>query len=221
MKTLTVFVLALAFLVPSTVVFAEDAPATTTPPGTAMEKLRAKGNEAIDERIAKLNAVFVRIDTIKNLRPADKTALKAKLSEQIKAMNDLKAKIAADTTYAAVKADVQSITKSYRIYAVVVPKATIIAAADRILSVYTSLGMRVAALRATAGASNTEMTVRAIELQGRLETVRNSANEAKTTVENLAPDLGVLELFNANKQTVLDARAKLQAAQNQLGTIRA
>src|SRR5260221_6677463 len=114
-----------------TPVFAIDAtpPATTRGAAKAlaaqedkMARLKTRAENEIDRRVAGLTKLIDRINGIQRLSADQKTTLVSQLQAEISALNSLKAKIASDTDIATLRTDVQSIVKSYRIYALFIPK---------------------------------------------------------------------------------------------------
>src|SRR6185436_1872535 len=100
-------------------------------PGAHMAQAKAKADQEITRRIDSLNKAISRLGEMKHLSDADKATLTATAQANITTLTNLKAKIDADTDLATLKADIQSITKAYRIYRLVLPRIHIDGASDR------------------------------------------------------------------------------------------
>src|SRR3989338_4360281 len=108
----------------------------------------------------------------------------AKLEEAKAKLETMRAKIAADTDLETLKADQRSIAESYRIFALIMPQAAILVAADRIKVIADNL----------------------ITIGGKLE---SRINEAK----NSGKDVASLELLLADyKAEIANAISKADAA---------
>ena len=118
---------------------------TTTPTATAtsraakaaanMQKMIQRSDTAITQRITSLNALVTRVNAMQKLSDTEKSTLATSLQGEVTQLTTLKATIDADTVAATLKTDMQSITKSYRIYMLVLPQASIAAASDRVLTI--------------------------------------------------------------------------------------
>ncbi len=187
---------------------------------------KSKANLEIDRRVTGLTKLIVRIQEMKKINDSEKSSLTGIVQNEINSLNSLKAKIAADTDVAALKADVQSITKSYRIYALVIPQATIMAAADRILGTVSSTNELVIKIQAriteaqTAGTDVSSLQATLADLTAKLADANTQAQTAITQVSGLVPDEGDQAKFDANKQVLKDAREKIRTAHQDLQTAR-
>ncbi|MDE2312063.1 MAG: hypothetical protein KGJ93_03195 [Patescibacteria group bacterium] len=183
---------------------------------------RIRANTQIQARITKLDAVQVRINQMSRVSTEQKTMLNAAIQAAISDMTNLQAKINADTDNATLKADIQSITKSYRIYVLVLPQANIMAAADRTLNVSgllndlsAKLQTRIAAAQ-TAGQSTASLSASLSEMNAKTADAQVQANAAISEVANLKPDNGDKTVFQSNLSTLKDARAKIRTAMQDL-----
>jgi hypothetical protein len=191
-----------------------------------MEARKARAPADIDRRIASLTKLETRINAMVRVSDATKASLKATIDAQIKVLTDLKAKIAADTDEATLKADMQSITKAYRIYMLVMPQGTILAAADRVsttVDLMTTLDTKLDARisdAATAGKDVSALTSASIDLKAKLEIAKTDAASAVTLSASLKPDNGDATIMASNKKAMEDARAKIKSAQDALKAAR-
>ena len=88
----------------------------------------------ITNRINALNALETRVNAMQKLSSTEKSSLSSQIQSQITTMTALQSQIAtdeSDNNTSSLKTDIQSITKAYRIYALILPQGTIAAAADR------------------------------------------------------------------------------------------
>ncbi len=184
-----------------------------------LDRLKEKANREIDRRIAGLNRLIDLVNRIKRLTDSQKTDLTTQVQNQITSLQTLKTKIAADTDIATLRADVQSIVKDYRIYALFIPKIYIIANADRLLDianemtqVAAKLQIRIDAAKAV-GNDTGEMQKLLTDYTAKVADAKSQAQNAINTVLPLTPDG-----YPGNKTTLMSARTMLQAARASLRT---
>lgn len=192
------------------------------------EKLNARladakdrADQEITRRIDTLNQLKARVAGMKRIGATDQTELQASLAAQISAMNTLSAQIEADDATSSLKSDIQSITASYRIYALVVPQAAIIAAADRVLGIVVTMQDLSTKLHARVdGAGSAALTSTLSEYDTKVADARIQANAAVSEVSSLKPDNGDDTVKASNAAALRDARAKIQIAQQDLTVAR-
>lgn len=196
----------------------DDRRASTTE--AQMEKGIERGGNMINQRIDSLNKLLNRIQAMKHISDADKTSLSASIQAEITALNDLKTKISTGTSTMSIKADINSITKSYRIYALVEPQAQIIAAADRVLGIVDQLaiikGKVDARLASSSQASSTDVTAALSDFASQINTASAQAKAAIASVTSLKPDNGDTAIAASNKAALVTARGQVVAAQKAL-----
>lgn len=180
----------------------------------------------IDRRVTSLQNLSTRIDAMKRVSDTGKTALKATIAEQVTVLTTLKAKIIADTDPVVLKEDVASITKSYRIYALVLPQTTILAGADRVLTTVdlmttlgTKLETRIAEAK-TAGKDVTVLETAYAEFKTHIASATTDAQSAISLVSGLKPDNGDTTIAASNKKALTDARAKIRSAEEHIKAAR-
>lgn len=187
---------------------------------------RAKGHahDEIERRIDALNRISLRIDDAKRISIDDKASLVASIEAQIDALNDLKAKIEADDTTDELRADIQSITKSHRVFALVLPQTAITAAADRVLTVAGQMETFSAKLEARIDAATDvdtdELNDKLADYDAKVADAKVKANAAIDIVDDLDADEGDSAALSANVSALKDARAKIVAAQADLKAAR-
>ncbi|MDB5237161.1 MAG: hypothetical protein JWL88_263 [Parcubacteria group bacterium] len=202
---------------------------TTRPKPAGMgdgTKVRAHSDTEIDARIGALTKMIARLGDAKRLSTDAKASLTTELNTQISALTSLKGQIGTDAT-TSLKADAQSITKSFRIYALVLPQAAINAAADRIMTIAADMqtlsgkiGARITAAQ-TAGADVTAAVAAHADFDAKVADAKIQAQVAVTEVANLAVDAGDATKLAANTAALKDAKTKLDAAQADLKAARA
>lgn len=180
---------------------------------------KSKADKEIERRIKALNELNTRIQAMKKVTATQKSNLASSIQSQISTLNTLKAKIDADTDLATLKTDVQSITKSYRIFALVIPQGAEIAAADRALTLAdqmttlgTKLQTRISGAK-TAGKDVTSLQKSLDDYNAKITDAKTQAQKAIDEISALTPDNGDKAKMEANTKAMKDAKAKIQAAQ--------
>lgn len=102
----------------------------------AQKKISLKKDNSIkeiDRRVESMNKLIEKIKGMKRISDAEKTKLIGQIQTEITNLNNLKATIEADTDPTALTEHKKSIVDSYRIYALFLPKITLIAHADQVI----------------------------------------------------------------------------------------
>ena len=182
-----------------------------------MSRLKTRADNEITRRVNALTKLMSRISEMKRLTSDQKTGLTSQAQAEITSLNTLKAKIDADTDIATLRTDVQSITKSYRIYALYIPKMYIIMHADRLLGLVddmtvlqAKLQVRIDALKAE-GKDTSQMQAFISNMTTKLADAKTKAQSAIDMVMPLTP-----EGFPGNKATLVSARTLLQTVRKDL-----
>jgi len=213
--TLFAFIFTLT-LFSGSVVLAEDAsPGSSLKPGQQRQQGRQerveerqenrmtlkkeKAYEEIDRRIKALNGLMERINNLKRLTADQKANLVSQVQQMITDLNNLRAKIEADTDPAVLKADKQSIVNAYRTFVLFMPKIQIMAHADRIIAVADFMAGKTTNADALA-----------------------KINEAKTMAQNTFDGVAALKPgdYPVNKTVLQSARDTLQEARKLLNEAR-
>lgn len=190
-----------------------------TKPTPRMTRLVGKADQEIQRRIDGLNKLLSRIQGMQKITDADKTVLTNNVQGQITDMTNLKSKIDADTDLQTLISDVKSITKSYRIYALVIPQGAIIAAADRvknIADIMSTLGGKLQTRIASAQSAGRDVAALQSALSdfnAKIADAQAQAQAALSEIAGLAPDQGNQSVMQSNKAALQDAKKKIQAAQ--------
>lgn len=185
-----------------------------------------RANQEIDQRIKRLAELSTRIQGVKKISDADKTSIASTIQGETTNLTDLKTKIAADTDIATLRADFQSITKAYRIYALIMPQIAIFGAVDRatvisdaMTAVSQKLQTRIASAR-TAGHNVATLQSSLSDMSAKITNANVEMQTAQKQVAVLVPDNGDQAKFQANSKALRDAHAKIKAAMEDLRAAR-
>lgn len=194
---------------------------------TRMANLKSRADQELDRRTKNIEAVAAKAADIKNLPQSGVAAIQTTLQNNLTALSALKAKIDSDVDLATLRSDVQQITGSYHIYALVVPQLRIIVAADHVVTVAGKLhalslllAERVSAAEA-AGADMTAAKTSLTDLDARITAAATGAQDAVTAIGSLQPDATSTTPFGNNLATLQNARAKVVEAQKDIAAARA
>lgn len=185
-------------------------------------RLVTKADQEIARRIEGLNALKIRMQSMKKISDSTKSDLSATIQNQVTALTDLKAKIDTESDLSALRADVQSITKSYRSYALVIPQGTVLSAADRVLTLADTIDALAAKLQRridTAQASGQDMSQASALLSDMkigVSGARTGAQAAIDTVAVLTPDGGDKDKMQSNLAALQNARTQIKNAHGKL-----
>lgn len=100
---------------------------------TTLKKTNAQ--KEINRRLENLNKLITKINNISKISSSQKEKLLTQVTTEINKLEELKTKIEAETDATALQEEKKSITESYRIYALFIPKIEIIAHADKIITI--------------------------------------------------------------------------------------
>jgi hypothetical protein len=174
----------------------------------------------IDQRVQDLNDMILRIEVLKKISVAGQNGLTAIVQNEINSLTALKTQIDSETNAAAAKIDYQSITKSYRIYALVLPQTRIIAASDRILTITDSMNIISNKVKARiAGMTGTNSTTLNNELSDATDKIADAVKQSEAAsngVMGLQPDQGNTTKMQVNTNALKTARSQLQTASDDL-----
>lgn len=182
-----------------------------------LPQLKARADQEIDRRIATLNRLITRLTTIKRLSAPDKSSLTSQIQAQITSLTQLKTKIDADTDITTLRADVQSIVTSYRIFLLFIPKIHLLAGADALADTSDKFASYTAELKtriAKAQANGRDVT----SLQTTLTDMETKIADAKTQAQTITSEILPLtpEGYPGNKTTLESARESLRKGREDL-----
>lgn len=193
---------------------------------STMAHLDTRGENEIDSRIQSLMKLEGRVNGFARLTADQKTAFMNAITAEINTLTQLKTQIAADTSTTTLKADVESVTKNQRVYALVMPQISIAASADRVLAVAAQMDALAPKLQAritaaaAAGMNVSAAQTAYADMTAKVADAKVQAQAATSLTANLKPDNGDKTLFASNAQALKDARAKLKLAEADLRTAR-
>ncbi len=210
-------------------VFAQTQTPTGTPPGqnqanlTAdrLAKLKAKANAEIDRRLTALTKLQNLIVEVKKLTEADRTALQTQVQAETTSLSDLRMKVGSETEIAALRNDIQTLVKDYRIFALFVPKIHIFVAADRLNTVADSLAQIAVKLQTrlseakAAGKATTALETALADMQAKIADAKVQTAAAFTAVTVLTP-----EGYPGNRTQLQSAQAQIKTALTDLNKAR-
>lgn len=227
--TLLVPALALAQDVSATVTGSVHA--STTAPRTeglsaSLTTAKSRADQEITRRITAMNALLTRVNGMTRVDASFKATLAANIQTQVTALSALQSTIDSDTSASTLKVEIHSITKSYRIFALVLPQANVGAAADRIQTVAAlmttlsgKLSARLASSTAT-GADNASSTAALADANAKIADAQVQATAAIGHIAGLQPDNGVKSVMTSNTAALKLARADIKVAQQDLAAAR-
>lgn len=220
--------IAMMFVVPL-VVAAQGTPAPTAAPVATTVKVDAKLQAAkdkaykeIDRRIQALNDLSTRIAAMQRVTANFKQALATDVQNQVTGLTQLKVKIEADADVETLKADVKTITESYRVFMLVVPRARIATAADREVTLITMMNQLGAKLQArisaaqSAGSDVTALMTALTDMSTKLKDANSKAQAAVSVSATLTPDEGDKTKAAQNAAALKAARTDIQGAHKDL-----
>jgi len=183
--------------------------------------MQQRGQDMVSQRIVSIGMLIGRIQNMSKLSDSDKTSILAPLRSEISVLINMRNTIASTTSTSTLKAQIDSITKSNRVYALIEPKANIIAASDRIIAITTSLNTIYSKLNSrlgSNGASSTDPVISSAlsDFTAKISDALNQASSSVSEVSGLTPDNGDKAVVAKNSAALKDAKAKVSAAQKDL-----
>ena len=185
-----------------------------------MDAERIKADEAIIKRIADLETLLTKIGAMKNISSVFTDHLQGMVRTEETNLNSLKSQIDAEASSTILHQEATSITKSFRIYALVIPQARIAAAADRVRTISAMLSAvadKVSARIAATALPNSD-TLQSVldELRSKINDANSQADKSVAIIVPLRPDDGDSSMLDANSSTLKQARDYLMIAQQDI-----
>ena len=181
--------------------------------------LDAKADKETTVRIDALNALATRVNAMVHVSADQKSALSTSIAGEVSTLTSLDAKIKADTDATTKKADIASVTKSVRVYQLIVPQVRVAAAADRastigsmISAIGTKLQTRITAA-AAAGKDVTALNASLSDMNAKIADAQAKSQAAASLVSGLVPDNGDATVEASNAAALKSAQADLKTAQ--------
>jgi hypothetical protein len=187
-----------------------------------LSKTKSKGDQEIDRRITALTDLNTRVQEMQKVSAAYKQSLSVTIQQLITGFTTLKAKIDADTDAATLKTDILTVTQSYRVFALVIPQARIVATTDRLMTIIgmvntlgTKLQARVQAAQA-GGRDVSALTKVLTDMNAKLTDAQTQTQAAFQHTSGLVPDNGDATKMKSNTAALALARSDIQIAQKDL-----
>lgn len=193
---------------------------------TRIEKGKARAKEEIVRRADALKALSDKVQAMARVSGDMKASIAATVQTQIAALAALQAKIEADADIDTLKADIKSITESYRIFMLVLPQGRIATAADHIqvtAATLTTLSGKLSTRITEAQAQGKDVAnanASLIAMSTKIADAKTQADAVVSLTATLKPDNGDKTVADANKKALKDAQAKLKAAREDLKAAR-
>ncbi len=187
-----------------------------------LQLAKNKADKEIDRRIQALGELNTRVDGMQRVTANFKQTLTTNIQNQVTGLNQLKTKIDADADIATLKADIKTITDSYRIYMLVMPQARIAASADREVTIITMMNQLGTKLQtrisaAQSSGSNVSALLAALtDMSSKLSDASTQSQAAVSVSSGLVPDEGDKTKKAQNAAALKAARANIKAAHTDL-----
>lgn len=185
-----------------------------------------KADAAITARLDSLQKLGTRVGDLRNITQSDVDSITSTLQTNISGLTALKQKIDAETDVATLKTDAASVFGSFRIYALVIPRGWILAAADRVTTINGKMGALATALQTrisaaqASGASVTSLQNALTDLNAKNADALTQAQAAEAAVSSLQPDGGNAAVLASNNTALRNARADIKIASSDLQAAR-
>lgn len=195
--------------------------------GEREAKAKERANAEIDRRIEALTKLDEKTEGKKRVSAEGKASVDAMVAAEIASLNELRARIAADTSTTSLKANMEAITTSHRVFMLIVPQGHISASADAVKTSVASMTALITKLAArlteasTAGSDVSAQQKALADAQTKLTTATAAADAAVALTKDLKPDNGDKTIADANKKALEAGRAKIKEANDALKGARA
>ena len=189
--------------------------AAQTPTNADTLRAREHAKQEIDRRLQILSTTTERIQKVRRLNNSFQSQLRLDLSGQAENLRALRARLASSTNPERVRSDIESVSRSYNRFAILVPKTHIATAAEKIVTItaiMSEMGLKLKN-RIDAAEANGADTTTLVEALASLSVHIDSANaHAQMAIRTIAE-------LNADRDDTTELRAnqaKLKAAREQL-----
>ncbi|GAA1647672.1 hypothetical protein ACFQY4_02035 [Catellatospora bangladeshensis] len=194
-------------------------PAATADKAATLDAAKKLTTARIDGRLAMLKVSGVAIRNAARLTDAHQAALQKIIDADLAGLTELRAKVAAETTVEAVRADARSMVEDYRVYLLVRPQVHLTVAADvesaaltRLRDAHGKLAEAVAAAKA-AGRDVGDAEAKLAHLKAELDAVDLAGVADTLLAVEPGPDAAAIRTkTGAARAAVRAARTHLRAA---------
>src|SRR3989344_3347252 len=211
------------FLSPALPAFAQGGVGSTTgDKAIKLEEVKAKRIELIKAS----DLLSARVAAMKRVSDAQKNNIASTVATEKINLENLRAKIAADTDLETLKADQRSIATSYRVFALVIPQGEILVAGDRIKTIADSMTTIGGKLESRINeAKNSGKDVASLETyltdyKAKIADAILKADAAINGVSALTPDNGSTAKAAANRAALQTARENIRKGMEDLRAAR-
>jgi hypothetical protein len=180
---------------------------------TKITNWKNRASREITARINSMNQLITKIQSMKKLDDSNKSSLIGQVQSEIQTMQTLLQKIQADTDQVTIKTDLQSITKSFRIYLLFIPKIQILSTADQIDDIGDNMTTILTKLQLRG---IPQLTL--AEVTSKITDAKVHSQKARDLVLPLQSDNGVQSIFDSNKTILKQARDEIKAGNIDLKT---
>ncbi|HFC11043.1 MAG TPA: hypothetical protein ENJ75_02545 [Candidatus Kaiserbacteria bacterium] len=183
-----------------------------------LERAQSRIDREVERRVKMLERFESRVENI-HLPDKDKSALQMAMQEQIQNLRNLKNTVAGNVGTTTLRSAIQSVKKSYRIFALVVPKGAITASADRVNQIVSQMRIFSTKLEErinSASGDKTTLMSTLADFNKKIEDAKESAQSAISEVNAISPSNGDQAIFLSNRKALRDARTKLFSARRDL-----
>jgi hypothetical protein len=197
-------------------------PSPSSKTAHTLESVQAAAQTATNKRETALSAALAKLDAATGISASDKATLVDRLNADLAGMKAIETKVAADTTLATASADFKTIFTTYRVFAVAIPQARIVADIDRATSKeipkLTASQTKLAARLAGKDAAKSTAALQSdlADMKARIAAANTELSGASAKVLAITP-----ADFNSNKTVVTSARAAVKTANTDLKQARA
>ena len=183
----------------------------------SLSEVITRVTKEIDTRIVNLNKAITRINEAKRLTVAEKQVVVAPLKDVVDQLTALRQKVSEDKDMATATADFKSVTQSYRVYALVMPRSAITLAGQRIRHITASLKLVKEKINARLAKIPQGTDVLAItqllsDFDVKVADAEAKVESAMAQIATLNPDNGDQGVLQSNINTLGDARDRIKSA---------
>lgn len=181
------------------------------------EIAKARAELEIDRRIATLDKLGPKIESLEKLSSASKSQLGSEVDSEIASLSSLKGRIMAQNNFSALTVEINTLSQSFKNYQVLVPKALIVAIADKINafgSSFTSIANKLAQKTGELHALEKDVTDVQKTLGHMLFVLGDAANKGESAAVAVLP-LSSSD-YPKNRSVLVDAKDNLQASHKNL-----
>lgn len=195
-----------------------------------IQKVKTSADKELDKRIEDLEKLKTRILEFKNISSAEKQSIATFIDNLVLTLKNLRSEIETTTSTTTLKEARESITKNYRVYALVMPQLNILASADRMKTMVSmmaivgsklELRLNQVATSSVITSANLALALKSLDnFKAKIADAQTQSQKAVELVANLIPDQGEKEVMDSNTAALKEARTKLKIAESDLVTAR-